>query len=423
MNRPSLTKRTASYWAVVVLLASFLLACYLPIRGLAIRDGYVNLWVIVAAGGFVLAVGLWLRRRWSRPLGLTLLAVAMLLVVVGWATAGFAWWRPVVLILLAVGIWQLARWRILPADEEERPFLSLVLLFREPVYLEPETLAEMASRAWNTRVQVATEEDADEPLGEKDTPSLLVGQSPHFFCSHWPGLFMIHNVDDPYFGDSDAVAESVREVRVRQAIEQHRAWVAVDVVKWFEDDEETGILLAYRLIARLLAELVDENCLAVVEPDEGSVFLCDPTTEEKLRSENPIEALQDWYYPPVLTVEADDPELQAAIAEARRRWPEFVAAFESRHDGKHSDEPPFLVKAPFTDGENVEYMWVRVTGIENEIVYGVLENTPANVRAVKEGSRVRVRLDNLNDWMCILDGRPAGAFTLQVLAKKSRQGK
>jgi uncharacterized protein YegJ (DUF2314 family) len=43
------------------------------------------------------------------------------------------------------------------------------------------------------------------------------------------------------------------------------------------------------------------------------------------------------------------------------------------------------------------------------------------VRSVAEGQRVRVRLDNLNDWMCILDGRPAGAFTLQILAKKSRQ--
>lgn len=421
MKRRTLTKKMASRWAVIVLLASFLLSCYLPLRGLAFRDGYVSPWLIVAAAGYVLAVGLWLRRRWSRPLGLVLLAVSIVLTAAGWWTAGFAWWQPVVLVLLLAAVWQLLRFRIDADEDDDQPFLSLVLLFREPVYLEPDSLARMASRAWGANVEVATEDDADEELDAEQKRSLLVGESPHFFCAHWPGLFLIHNLDDPYFDDSDAVADSVREIRVSQAIEQHRAWVAVDIVQWFGDDSAEDKRQAYRLIARLLAELADENCLAIVDPTDGRVFLYDPTTEEKLRSDDPLAALSDWYYPPVLAIEADDPELQAAVNEARQRWPEFVAAFESRYERDADDEPPFLVKAPFTDGEHVEYMWVRVTGIENEIVYGVLENTPANVRSVNEGHRVRVRLDNLNDWMCILDGQPAGAFTVQVLAKKSRQ--
>ncbi len=421
MKRRTLTRKSASRWAVLVLLTSFLLSCYLPVRGLAFRDGYISPWLIVAAVGYVLAVGLWLQRRWVRPLGLVLLAVSIVLIVAGWLTAGFAWWQPVVLGLLLAGVWQFLRWRIGADEDDDRSHVSLVLLFREPVYLEPDSLARMASRAWDADVQVATEDDADEPLGAEQERSLLVGESPYFLLAHPPGLFVVHNVDDPYFDDPDAVAESVREIRVSQAIEQHRAWVAVDIVQWFGEDDATGRRQGYRMIARLLAELADENCLAVVEPIDGRVFLYDPTTEEKLRSEDPLEALCDWYYPPVLAIEADDPELQAAVNEARRRWPEFVAAFESRHEEQGGDDPPFLVKAPFTDGEHVEYMWVRVTGIENDVVYGVLENTPANVRSVKEGNRVRVRLDNLNDWMCILDGQPAGAFTLQVLAKKSRQ--
>jgi len=421
MKRRTLTRKSASRWAVLVLLASFLLSCYLPLRGLAFRDGYVSPWLIVAAVGYVLAVGLWLQRRWTRPLGLVLSAVSIVLTAAGWLTAGFAWWQPVVLGLLLACVWQFLRCRIGADEDDDRSHLSLVLLFREPVYLEPDSLARMASRAWDADVQVATEDDADEPLGAEQERSLLVGESPYFLLAHPPGLFVIHNVDDPYFDDPDAVAESVREIRVSQAIEQHRAWVAVDIVQWFGEDDATGRRLGYRMIARLLAELADENCLAVVEPIDGRVFLYDPTTEEKLRSEDPLEALCDWYYPPVLAIEADDPELQAAVNEARQRWPEFVAAFESRHEEHGGDDPPFLVKAPFTDGEHVEYMWVRVTGIENDIVYGVLENTPANVRSVKEGNRVRVRLDNLNDWMCILDGQPAGAFTLQVLAKKSRK--
>jgi uncharacterized protein YegJ (DUF2314 family) len=146
----------------------------------------------------------------------------------------------------------------------------------------------------------------------------------------------------------------------------------------------------------------------------------DPETERKLRSEDPLQALHDWYYPPVLSIEADDPEMRAAVQTARDRWPDFVAAFESRNEDLDGTDVPFLVKAPFTDGTQVEFMWVRVTGIENEIIYGILENTPANVSGIREGSRVRVRLENVNDWMCVVDGQPAGAFTLAVLAKKSR---
>jgi uncharacterized protein YegJ (DUF2314 family) len=397
------------------------LSGYLLWGGWALRDGYISPWMILAAAGCALALGLQTRRPWARPLGLVLLASAILLTVAHAWYGGFAWWLPVGFIVLLGGFWTLLRCQVVGSEAEDRPWLSLVLLFREPVYLEAATLAQVASQAWNTDVQIATEEDGDEPLGSEQSRSLLIGQAPHFFCSHWPGLFLIHVLDAPYFDDPESVAESVREIRVRQALEQHRAWIAVDVVQWFGADDPSGRRHAYRLIARLLAELADENCVAVVEPEAGQVFLYDPTTEEKLRSDDPVEALREWYYPPVLAIEADDPQLQAAVDKARQRWPEFVAAFEARHDLHGDDEPPFLVKAPFTDGQHVEYMWVRVTGIENQIIYGVLENTPASVQSISEGQRVRVRLENLNDWMCILDGQPAGAFTLQVLAKKSRQ--
>lgn len=420
MERRTLSRKAASRGAVLVLLSSLLLFCSLLFGGLAFHQGYVNPWMLVAAAGCVLAMGLWGRRSWTRPLGLLLVTIAILLLAVHAWRVGLMWWQPVLVIMLLSGFAWLLVHRIDAAVDGERPLFSLVLLFREAVYLEPEALARVASRAWGADVQVASEEDGDESLGAEQTRSLLIGESPLFFCNHWPGLLLIHNVDFPYFDDPDGVAESVREIRVRQAIEQHRAWVAVDVVQWFGSDGDEGQRHAYRLIARLLAELADENCLAVVEPVEGQVFLYDPTTEEKLRSDDPLEALCDWYYPPVLAIEADDPEMQAAVNEARRRWPQFVAAFEDRHEQHGDNEPPFLVKAPFTDGEHVEFMWVRVTGIENQIVYGVLENMPANVRSISVGQRVRVRLDNLNDWMCILDGKPAGAFTLQVLAKKSR---
>ena len=57
---------------------------------------------------------------------------------------------------------------------------------------------------------------------------------------------------------------------------------------------------------------------------------------------------------------ADCAIMVAAVAECRRRWPEFVAAFEAR-SGEN-----FLVKAPVAHGDNTEFIWLSVTALEND---------------------------------------------------------
>mgnify|MGYP003329175806 CR=1 FL=1 len=52
----------------------------------------------------------------------------------------------------------------------------------------------------------------------------------------------------------------------------------------------------------------------------------------------------------------------AAVAEATRRWPEFVAAFSARDGEGHS------VKAPITRGERTEFIWIEVDRIEPDRV-------------------------------------------------------
>jgi uncharacterized protein YegJ (DUF2314 family) len=152
----------------------------------------------------------------------------------------------------------------------------------------------------------------------------------------------------------------------------------------------------------------------VIDPVEGRVYVYDPDTERKLRSDSPLEELQELFYAPIATINGDDAEMQAAVEEARRRWPEFVAAFEDRPE---SDETPFLVKAPFYHEEAAEYMWVKVTGIENRVIYGRLGNAPANIPHLHEGTCVRVKEEDVNDWMCIVQGKPRGGFTLKVLGR------
>jgi uncharacterized protein YegJ (DUF2314 family) len=243
--------------------------------------------------------------------------------------------------------------------------------------------------------------------------SMVGGVMPHFFCFHPPGFFTVHCFDEPYFDNSEEVAESLPELRAQQAVAQHQAWLSVDLIQWMDEGEDAEE--AYRLIGRLLAELADENCLAVIDPVEGRIFVYDPETERKLRSENPLLELQEMYYAPIATIDGESEEMKAAVAEAHRRWPEFVAAFEGRDD---EDDAPFLVKAPFSHHDFTEFMWVKVTGIENNVIYGRLGNEPANIPRLHEGDRVRVKEAEVNDWMYVSQGKHVGGFTLKVLGRR-----
>lgn len=75
----------------------------------------------------------------------------------------------------------------------------------------------------------------------------------------------------------------------------------------------------------------------------------------------------------IVEVHETDPEMNAAIAEARRRWLEFVAAFAARKEGDS-----FLAKYPFTTTEGpLEHIWLVVTEITpDQQVIGNINNEP-----------------------------------------------
>jgi uncharacterized protein YegJ (DUF2314 family) len=109
----------------------------------------------------------------------------------------------------------------------------------------------------------------------------------------------------------------------------------------------------------------------------------------------------------------------AAVAQARQEWPRFKDAFEARA-GEN-----FSVKAPVTHGDNTEFIWISVTAIEGERVYGELANDPGDLGPLKLGSKASVQVSDLNDW-CYVDAEQnlAGGFTIaavQNAAKKKRE--
>ena len=115
---------------------------------------------------------------------------------------------------------------------------------------------------------------------------------------------------------------------------------------------------------------------------------------------------------PIVEVSDDDPLMIHAVKKAREGWPRFVEVYEAQA-GEN-----FTVKAPVSYGEKTEYIWISVTAIEGENVYGQLANDPGDLGPLKLGSKVSVPVAELNDW-CYID--PAtklqGGFTIEAVKR------
>lgn len=426
---------TKNWWAV----AALALGVYQFFQAITMNLWTIGGWprpsLIGAAAGIIFGAGHFAGKRWSRWFCVAWIVNLIVVLLINGAVDGYTAKR--ILGIIIFSVMAVACYFIFFRDstsddavEDREPFLSLVLLLREPRYLDAAILAQLATRAWGLEVTSggdsgeADEDNVKDDDAKVETPespedeqrAFIVGDSPLFIARHPSAMFLIHHFDNAYFDDLQEVADSLVELRTKRAVLEHRAWMSVDALHWSGEGDATGE--SYRLIARLLAELADENVLAVVDPAANQIFCYDPETERKLRSDDPRAQLREAYYAPVIEVPGDHPDMQAAVAEAQRRWPEFVAAFESRGA---DDDTPFAVKAPFGADENREFMWVEVTGIENEIVYGILKNEPAGIPELHEGDRVKVAVPDVNDWLAIVDDEPHGGFTIKVLAEQSKR--
>ena len=399
----------AAAWSAFLLLSGiFLLAA-------ALKE--IHLFAITAGVALLVAgAGIWWRQPWGAWVGALQMLASAVYCGIRFAPDGFSWTR--LLIVLAAPycawiIWNL-KYRDETVDDVEDPedaeelMVSLVALFPELPYFDATILARLAEDAWGTLV--GTEEKEDET-------SFIVGESPHFFAKYENYFFAIHYVDEPYFESPEEITDYALDSRIQKAIFDHEAWISIDLLQVDDQQEKTaGKQEAYRLIGKLLAELIDMYCLAIFCPETGSIYAYHPSFQEKLTGEDPFAELLEMEYPPVIEVNADDPRMKAAVDKARSHWPEFVTGFENR-----SNEQTFSVKAPLRDGDEREYLWINVTAIENNIIYGKLGNEPVNLLHFKLDDTVRVSVNELNDWIYTAGDDFHGGFTLEVLNQAAKE--
>jgi uncharacterized protein YegJ (DUF2314 family) len=308
-------------------------------------------------------------------------------------------------VAVMAGVGAFLYWRI--RKRRESRLISLVALLREPVTFDPVVLAKTASRVWNADLGDGTAEGED---------GFVVGVGAMNTIMHGNRMFLINCIPKPYADDPDAASQLITDLRLRRLFSEHKAWFSCDAMGVDGSTTAEEIADWYRRLAKLFAELLDENCSLIYLPDSERAYAVNDDTERALLSEDPLAALQETITVPVIQVADDDPLMLEAVAKARNKMPEFVAAFEA-NAGEN-----FSIKAPISHSGNTEFIWIEVTAVEGGQVYGLLANDPANLGPLKLGSKVQAPVSDINDW-CYIDakGDLHGAFTVAAVQEAARR--
>lgn len=115
----------------------------------------------------------------------------------------------------------------------------------------------------------------------------------------------------------------------------------------------------------------------------------------------------------VFNVEANDPEMIAAIAKARETLPQFWQVFDKRALG----ESDFSLKVKITDENGTEHFWATDIERRDGKTLGTINNDPGIVASVKLGDRIDILDVDISDWLYIRDGKMVGNETLKPLLK------
>ena len=113
----------------------------------------------------------------------------------------------------------------------------------------------------------------------------------------------------------------------------------------------------------------------------------------------------------VVSVAENDPEMNAAMREARRTLPDFFAHLDSPRPG----ESNFSVKYDLLpEPDKAEYIWAEVISHGPGVTIARLANNPVDDRFTI-GEKVTIRDDEIIDWGYYRDGVMQGHFTTRAL--------
>jgi hypothetical protein len=269
---------------------------------------------------------------------------------------------PILLIAVGIAVWWIRRSR-------RHRLISFVALLKEPASIDPAIVAQVAGQAWNLDLGDGVSQGKD---------GFVIGAGPLNTIMCHGQIYLVNSFPSPYVPDVEGAAEAIADLRIRSLFSEHRAWFSCDATGIDGRTASSDVLTAFRQLGRLMADLLDENCLLILVPDSQRGYPINDQTILALRSKNPLERLQETLTLPIVQVPSDDSSMKKAVDMANAEWPDRI--------------------------------------------YGSLGNDPGDLGDLKYGSNVSVPLSTLNDWIYRdRQGNTIGGFTITVLQKAAKK--
>lgn len=284
------------------------------------------------------------------------------------------------------------------AEMEEKPTsLSFVIFLNHPRELTQATMLAGVAKGWR--------------LSPEQSAKLKLGQDDHQFTIHYQGTdFLVETASEPWMEDQPQIIEETADLRMREMLRHVTSYLVVTVDNDFKDEDAQQQTVDNAL--RLLSGFTDaKDTLAIFDDDSGDFNYFNDEVQETLCGEEPESSFAVEVTPPAVTRKPDAPEMQAAISEARRRWPEFAKNFRDYAE----ERSPFLLQARFGFADKPECLWAEVLSIHANKISALLKSDPSPASSLNKGDTVEIPLSEVLDWIYPEeDSAKVGGFTLDL---------
>ena len=115
----------------------------------------------------------------------------------------------------------------------------------------------------------------------------------------------------------------------------------------------------------------------------------------------------------VVSIDASDAEMNAAMERARETFPQFLAKWESMP----SDAVSVKVGLPTSD-DSLEHIWFIPMKITDEEITGTCGNDAVRIPGLKYGDVRTFKCSEISDWMIMVGNQCYGGYTIRVMAKR-----
>lgn len=182
---------------------------------------------------------------------------------------------------------------------------SIMVLLRQPKPMNVQTLARLLSEVTGVAVEAVPREEAgNKANGGQPVGDMVTGSTPIFIALVQGTCYLFHNPPFPCIKNAEKASKSIRELRIRKAFAEHKGFIGMDIFRSEPSPQ------AYRVVARVLARLIDDDCLGLYHPPR-TCFALGPIDQirARLNSDDPIhELFTELPVSPVMPFD-DDPRL------------------------------------------------------------------------------------------------------------------